>query len=345
LLRALRIAVCLALAAACLVVPPPAFAAKSSTAAKQRSAAAVAKELAAVRAQVAKAGGAYDKALHSLENTGGRIKATDRRIKQESQRLDAAEALLGQRLASMYRSDDDADAMTFLLGATTFDDFITRADLIQLIGERDAALVKEVKETRARLESSRAKLQQDRKSQAAQLAVFKKQRNTLNNQLGAVQARYARLLGELSAAMARERASGKLTYVPKGPNGMVFPVRGANYYSNTWGAARSGGRRHKGTDIMARTGVPCVAVASGTVRAHSSGLGGLTITLTGDNGWTYYYAHLSRYAVRSGHVRAGQLIGYVGATGNARGGAPHLHFQMGPGGRWVNPYPYLRQMQ
>jgi murein DD-endopeptidase MepM/ murein hydrolase activator NlpD len=310
-----------------------------------RTAAAIAKDLATVRSKVKNAGNQYDKALNALENTDDRIKATDKRMKSETKNLANAEALLGERLAAMYRTGDEMGMLTFMLGATTFDDFITRADLIQMIGDRDAALVSQIKDTRARLERNRRTLEKDRSTQAADLAVFKKRRAALQTELQKVQAQYARLLGELAAAMERERAAGKITYAPRGPNGMVFPVRGAHYYSNTWGASRSGGhRRHKGTDVMAPRGTPCVAISSGTVRAHSSGLGGLSITLTGDNGWTYYYAHLNGYAVRGGRVSAGQVIGYVGSTGNARGGAPHLHLQMGPSGRWVNPYPYLVQM-
>lgn len=338
-----RLKRCSLIAAVCLAAfvlataPSPAYAA--------RSAAQIAKELAAARAKVKTAGNQYDKALNALENTDDRIKATDKRMKTETRNLANAEVLLGERVSAMYRSGDEMGMLTFMLGAATFDDFITRADLIQMIGDRDAALVSQIKDTRARLERNRRDLAKDRSKQAADLAVFKKRRDALQTQLQKVQAQYARLLGELAAAMAREKAAGHLTYMPKGPNGMVFPVRGAHYYSNTWGAARSSGRSHKGTDIMSPRGTPCVAISSGTVRAHSSGLGGLSITLTGDNGWTYYYAHLNGYAVRSGHVSAGQVIGYVGSTGNARGGSPHLHLQMGPGGRWVNPYPYLVQME
>jgi len=125
--------------------------------------------------------------------------------------------------------------------------------------------------------------------------------------------------------------------------GMVCPVRGPVAFSNSWGAARSGGRAHKGVDMMSPTGTPTVAPVDGTVVHRNSGLGGMSWHVTGDNGDYYYGAHLSAYEnVGAGHVEAGTIIGYVGQTGNARYTSPHLHFEIHPGGSGaVNPYQYV----
>jgi murein DD-endopeptidase MepM/ murein hydrolase activator NlpD len=84
------------------------------------------------------------------------------------------------------------------------------------------------------------------------------------------------------------------------------------------------------------------AVVSGFVEHHSNALGGVTMSLIGDNGNRYYYAHLSGYEGVPGRVEQGQPIGYIGDSGNATG-VPHLHFEIRPNmGVPVNPTPSVR---
>ena len=92
--------------------------------------------------------------------------------------------------------------------------------------------------------------------------------------------------------------------------------------------------------MIAASGVPLVAVESGTVHFKTNRLGGNAVWLTGSSGTKYYYAHLSRWEGSSRPVSQGEVIGYNGSTGNA--GIPHLHFEVHPGGgRAINPYPRL----
>lgn len=145
------------------------------------------------------------------------------------------------------------------------------------------------------------------------------------------------------AAGGRTGGGGAGTNPRAAGNGYVdailCPVQGLSAYGDTWGAPRSGGRRHQGVDMLAVMGTPLQAVVSGAVEHRSNRLGGITIALLGDNGNRYYYAHLIGYEGLPGRVEQAQVIGYMGDSGNATG-IPHLHFEIRPlGGVPVNPYP------
>ncbi|HET6603758.1 MAG TPA: M23 family metallopeptidase [Xanthomonadaceae bacterium] len=144
--------------------------------------------------------------------------------------------------------------------------------------------------------------------------------------------------------------------LPEPQHGLAIPVLGLDREAlrDNFAEMRESGHAHEAIDIMAPTGTPVVAVQDGTiVKLFDSERGGLTIYQFDPSGsFAYYYAHLDRYApdLEEGQqVRRGEVIGYVGSTGNASAAAPHLHFsifRLGPEKRWwqgeaINPYPYL----
>jgi murein DD-endopeptidase MepM/ murein hydrolase activator NlpD len=138
------------------------------------------------------------------------------------------------------------------------------------------------------------------------------------------------------------KSSGDLIPFP----GAVFPIDGEVWYSDDFGAPRAVGGGHTGNDIFARRGTPLVAVQAGTVQElRYRSLGGNSFHLVNDRGDYFYYAHLMRYAagITNGSVvEAGQVLGYVGNTGNAITTPPHLHFEIHPGGGApIDPFPYL----
>ncbi|MEO6365769.1 MAG: peptidoglycan DD-metalloendopeptidase family protein [Luteimonas sp.] len=139
-------------------------------------------------------------------------------------------------------------------------------------------------------------------------------------------------------------------------SGLIVPVAGiaANQLTDTFTDARGTDRVHDAIDIMAPEGTPVFAVADGSIeKLFDSKQGGLTLyQFEPSGGYVYYYAHLQRYApgiVEKKTLRQGEVIGYVGHTGNASPEGPHLHFailQLGLEKKWwkgtaLNPYPLL----
>lgn len=138
---------------------------------------------------------------------------------------------------------------------------------------------------------------------------------------------------------------GRYEILLQGLGSLAFPVEGAGprNIGGRFGDPRNGGRRsHRGVDIFAPRGTPALAAADGWVtRVGTNPLGGNVVHVRGD-GLSFYYAHLDRQAVRTGaRVGAGEILGEVGNTGNARSTPPHLHFGLFRGGEAVDPYTYL----
>ena len=137
---------------------------------------------------------------------------------------------------------------------------------------------------------------------------------------------------------------------------MVFPIIGDVEFDNTWGNPRSGGRRHIGTDILADKLMPVVAVSDGKIDWIHDGTRKTCCALgiEHDDGWVSYYIHLNNDTpgtddadgwgfapgIEKGtRVVAGQLIGWVGDSGNAEGTVPHIHFELHrPDGTPINPF-------
>lgn len=141
---------------------------------------------------------------------------------------------------------------------------------------------------------------------------------------------------------------------------LTMPVQGADpkEIQDTFNDGRSGGRLHEATDILAPRGTPVLAFDDGTiVKLFKSVRGGLTIyEFDPTKTYCYYYAHLDRYAAgihENMPVHHGELIGYVGTTGDAPPDTPHLHLEilrLGPEKQWwkgtdINPFPILKALR
>ncbi|MFL6593219.1 MAG: M23 family metallopeptidase [Luteimonas sp.] len=162
-----------------------------------------------------------------------------------------------------------------------------------------------------------------------------------------------------SAAPAVAERNPRVAAVP-GADALLLPVAGVApaQLTDTFNQTRDGTRRHEALDIMAARGTPVLAASDGTIaKLFTSVPGGLTIyEFDPTRTYAYYYAHLDRYAAalaEGNPVHRGDVIGYVGSTGNASEDAPHLHFAifvLGPEKQWwkgtpIDPYPLLAKPQ
>jgi murein DD-endopeptidase MepM/ murein hydrolase activator NlpD len=310
-----------------------------------------------------------------------RLTRLNRELAATEATLAATRATLGKRVRNIYMSGMGASPIQVLLTSEDPDQGLERMGLLEATtrGETEALRAYRVsrrkqRQVKTQVEGARKKIDDAERRLRRDTAALGKLFDLLARQeaeaarkkaeaaerarqarLAAARAEERRLLRiknerERAAARerqrrARERASRSgATRVSTG--GHTCPVGPAHSFVDTWGAARSGGRRHQGTDIFAPHGSPVYAVVSGRVRTDYNRLGGVVLYLNGDDGHEYYYAHNSANVAGSGQrVAVGELIARVGQTGNARGTSPHVHFELHPGGGSpVNPYGFLRSV-
>jgi murein DD-endopeptidase MepM/ murein hydrolase activator NlpD len=155
---------------------------------------------------------------------------------------------------------------------------------------------------------------------------------------------------QAQSAKARDREFAQRAQALFSPlSSLRMPVVGVRPHdlSDSWHDPRSGGRVHKGIDIFAARGTEVVAVADGIISyIGDQRLGGHCVWLTTENGASFYYAHLDRWAAglyEGMEVQSGDLIGYVGNTGNAAHTPSHLHFAVNESDEMVNPFPLLKR--
>ncbi|HEV2871396.1 MAG TPA: M23 family metallopeptidase [Actinomycetota bacterium] len=298
-------------------------------------------ELQQATAELQAAEAALARAEDQLAYDKGQLQAADR------QQRGARAALAGQA-AAMYRS-----------GGLAFADALLDQDPAQVPGRVEMATV---------LVSRNAQLVEDAqvtgdayRSVLGRVTSGYERAKELHDQARAAVAKLESGLEEAQAVEARlvrleQRRKAATKVAPTPPpsggagggavssSGKACILERPYSYVDSWGAPRSGGRSHQGTDVMAPHGARVFAFVNGVVsRESTSSNGGIQLYLQGDNGVEYFYAHLSGYAVSTGaRVRAGQLIAYNGQTGNAQYTAPHVHFEVHMSGGAVNPYPHLK---
>ncbi|MFQ5574267.1 MAG: murein hydrolase activator EnvC family protein [Terriglobia bacterium] len=312
----------------------------------------------------------YSAALSQLNMINGNIAMAEKELAAAQAELERNQGNLAKRAAWLYK-EKNSSFIDVIFGSKSFEEFLVRFDLLVQIGVADGVMVRGIKLVKAEIEEQKEKLESERAKKKATtdyLAALGKQ---LNSKLAAEQRLLSRVKGDIARIIAQDQAraiaaarknrgggrrvsrgaargipissvGGKVPQGYKRVGDFIFPVAAPNRFSNDWGNPRSGGRRHKGTDIFAANGAPVVAPVGGAVQRRSGGRAGLWTSLKGNDGNTYYFMHMSGYG-KQGQVNAGDTIGYVGSTGNASASSPHLHFELHPGGGGAaNPYPHLK---
>ncbi len=231
-------------------------------------------------------------------------------------------ALVKARAAQLYVNHGGSASFESTMAAENAEDGLRAAHLTDAIGEQDLDAAAELRETASKLAAREADLKQQRADLEKTIADLAPLNDLLQQKLKVASDLYDKV-----HALVVEGAPKHGTDVAT--SATACPVKGVVVFTDDFGELRPGGP-HPGIDMGALPETPVVAVADGIWRHDVGGAGGNGAWLTGLDNVSYYYAHFTKYSdAPEGLVMAGEVIGYVGMTGNATG--PHLHFEIHPG--------------
>ncbi|HEX5951064.1 MAG TPA: peptidoglycan DD-metalloendopeptidase family protein [Actinomycetota bacterium] len=295
--------------------------------ARKEKMAAIQKDLNRVATRIANTQAGIHKAKerqHKLEKSIAALEAEHARL----------QALLDERSREAYILGPGME-MLYLLTATSAEDAVNRIGFLDEMNRRDALLAQKVADAEARLMTARWELERV----TSLLDIARENLDRDQAELRKKMAESRRLY-----ALLREHREVILDTISRMRPFGLCPVQGPHAISDSFGIwvhrskARGGDHVHQGNDISAPMGTPIVAPFDGNAVTAENDMGGMAVKVYGKYGYVYN-AHLSRYG-KLGPVSEGDVIGYVGATGNA--GGPHDHFEWHPGnGVAADPYPFL----
>ena len=328
-------------------------------------------ELARLEAEANAMAAQVEEAEARLEQIQDELESTQESLAQARARYEAVETQLNERARELYMQGTASD-LSVMLGATSMGDLADRVEFASIVSQADADLGIKIQKLSDALSASVEAQEVLLARQTSAVAELSEQTDEMNAAFEAQQSAVAAIVAKRAEAIRivnglqeKYREELKAAIPPAAPTSgggasisgvfQVCPVGQPRAISDGFGAPRYGGgyHLHAGNDIMAPSGTPIYATFAGTATDSSNTLGGLAVVVSGSSGYTYN-AHLSSFG-QLGAVQAGDVIGYVGATGDTS--TPHNHFEWHPNvipSNWpespygyaviddaVNPYPLL----
>ncbi|MGH9042279.1 MAG: murein hydrolase activator EnvC family protein, partial [Acidimicrobiia bacterium] len=306
------------------------------------------------RANRAAAG--YARAEAAVARLGNDIARLEKDISKLQVKMAPLRAAVTRRAVAVYQAGRGIDAVAGLSPQPDLVESVRGVRLVAQASAVDLDAIGQLNAASAEIRDRQAAINGKRQAQEDAMGDLEGERKVVELQLAIMVKARQDLQSRLVASPRASRAQSGRRGVPPQPvlqtseaaasipvaTNMICPIAGAVAFTDSWGDPRGGGRRHQGADMMNPFGTPNVAVVSGAFARHRSGAGGLAIYLYGDDGHTYYYAHLAEVVGADRRVAQGEVVAKTGNSGNARGGAPHTHFEIHPGGGGaINPYPSL----